>query len=114
MKIKYLLAVSVLSLIFCQAPQVFGIVALRKTCPKSFAGKVKQISSLGTPSSSLPKISVVFDVIEIKSGEVQEQEVFETLKNGPHGFKEGEIYWISARKNYLCSVKHEERFLIKN
>jgi hypothetical protein len=88
-----------------------AMMKLNVKCPKKFLGTVLKIANAEAPSFSkqalgqLKKIDVYFKNDETLRGEVENNLMIQTLKNGPAAFQEGKQYEVELRGNFLCSVK---------
>jgi hypothetical protein len=80
----------------------FGTTHLGASCPQKFIATVTNIEEL--PISTFPKVEVDFQVIQVITGDRVASRKIQVVKNGPVQFKNGEIYTIESRENWLCSA----------
>lgn len=75
------------------------------SCPKKFLGVVERVVHPQAPFSLPEKVQVSITVKDVLKGDVQAEEKFYVVKNGPVAFEVGQEVQVEMRDNFLCSYK---------
>jgi hypothetical protein len=99
---RVILNMSLLAITILNPNSVNGTTQIGVACPQKFIATVTNIEDV--QFGAFPKVEVDFQVIQTLKGDSFTSKKIQIVKNGPIQFKNGEIYTIESRENWLCSA----------
>jgi len=99
---RVILNVTLLSISIFNPRLANGATQVGVACPQKFIATVTNIEDV--QASAFPKVEVDFQIIQTLKGDQIKTKKIQIVKNGPIQFKNGEIYTVESRENWLCSA----------